>query len=243
MAATIARPSRDRLARSEPFEVFTRPQRSWPARVFGLIVRLRAEITTAVVVLSVWAWVAGRLRALAGDPVPVGLADPPLSWWALHWPGAVAAALLLVVLVVVAVVPASRRLVQRRALAVLTRHRLRAVFVQCRVMNWTGNLPLLLWARPTAVGERVWVLLRVGIDGVDVERALGHIAAGCFARDARVTVVRSMTALVAVEVIRRDPLAGTAHTSPHAAALPVARPAAPPARQRRLVPVRGGQGA
>lgn len=175
-------PHPDRFARSEQFEVFTRPQRSWPARLLGLTLRLRAEITTAVALLLAWRWLTEQLPAWSAGLVLVGLAA------------------------LVAAVPHSRRFVSRRVLAVLTRHRLRAVFVERRVMNWSGNLPVLLWSRPTAVGERVWVLLRAGINGADIERNLDHVASGCLARDARITVARSMTALVLVDVVRRDPL-------------------------------------
>jgi hypothetical protein len=137
----------------------------------------------------------------------------------------------------VVTVPVSRRYVHRRALAVLTRHRLRSVFVQRRIMNWTGNLPVLLWARPTPVGERVWILLRAGIDAVDIERNLAYLASGCFARDARVTVARSMTALVMVDVIRRDPLTRRVPSArPAPAAQPV--PTAPPALH--VVPTQRG---
>lgn len=175
-------PHPDRFARSEQFEVFTRPQRSWPARLLGLAIRLRAEITTAVALLLAWRWLTEQVPAWAAGLVLVGLAA------------------------LVVAVPHSRRFVSRRVLAVLTRHRLRAVFVERRVMNWSGNLPVLLWSRPTAVGERVWVLLRAGINGADIERNLDHVASGCLARDARITVARSMTALVLVDVVRRDPL-------------------------------------
>lgn len=175
-------PHPDRFARSEQFEVFTRPQRSRPARLLGLAIRLRAEITAAVVALVVGRWLTEQMPAWVAGLVLVGLAG------------------------LVAGIPHSRRYVYRRALAVLTRHRLRAVFVERRVMNWSGNLPVLLWSRPTPVGERVWVLLRAGINGGDIERNLDHVASGCLARDARVSVARSMTALVLVDVVRRDPL-------------------------------------
>jgi hypothetical protein len=46
-------------------------------------------------------------------------------------------------------------------------------------MNWTGNVPILLWSRPTPIGERVWLLLRSGVDVVDIEWNLRHIASGC----------------------------------------------------------------
>lgn len=177
-------PHADRFARSEQFEVFTRPQRSRPARLLGLAIRLRAEITAAVVALIVGRWLTEQMPAWVAGLVLAGLAG------------------------LVAALPHSRRYVYRRALAVLTRHRLRAVFVERRVMNWSGNLPVLLWSRPTSVGERVWVLLRAGINGVDIERNLDHVASGCLARDGRVSVARSMTALVLVDVVRRDPLTG-----------------------------------
>jgi len=175
-------PHPDRFARSEQFEVFTRPQRSRPARLLGLAIRLRAEISAAVVLLLVWRWLTELMPAWAAGLVLAGLAGT------------------------VAAIPHSRGYVYRRALAVLTRHRLRAVFVERRVMNWSGNLPVLLWSRPTPVGERVWVLLRAGINGGDIERNLDHVASGCLARDARISVARSMTALVLVDVVRRDPL-------------------------------------
>lgn len=43
----VVRTSRDRLTRTEPFQVFTCPQRSWPARLLGLAIRLRAEAVTS----------------------------------------------------------------------------------------------------------------------------------------------------------------------------------------------------
>jgi len=175
-------PTSDRFARSEQFEVFTRPQRSRPARLLGLAIRLRAEITAAVVLLLAWRWLTEQMPTWTVGLVLAGLAGT------------------------VAAIPHSRRYAYRRALAVLTRHRLRAVFVERRVMNWSGNLPVLLWSRPTPVGERVWVLLRAGINGGDIERNLDHVASGCLARDARISVARSMTALVRVDVVRRDPL-------------------------------------
>lgn len=173
-------------ARPEPFEVFTRPRRSLLVRLAGLVVRLRAELITATA--SLWGWSA-------------------LVEW-------VAPSLLGLVVGVVVLAGAawhrSRRFVVRRALAVLTRHRLRAVFVQRRVMNWSGSLPLLLWSRPTPVGERVWLLLRAGIDAGDITHNLSHVASGCFAADARVTAHPRITTLAVVDVVRRDPLGGSA---------------------------------
>jgi hypothetical protein len=183
-ARSIAgRTSRERVARSEPFEVFTRPQRSQLARVAGLVVRLRAELTTAAVAVTVWLWLVARMAVeMAG--LLVGL-----------------------VLLAVAAWPVSRRYVVRRGYAVMTRHRIRATFVERRIMNYSGNVPVLLWARPIPAGERVWLLLRAGIDAHDIERILSYLGSACWGGDARLHPCGPMAALVTVDVIRRDPLA------------------------------------
>lgn len=182
--------SGDRWARNEPLEVFKRPQRSLPARILGQIVRLRAELTVLVVAVSVWVWLVHRMPSWTAG-LAVGVPALGVALWA---PG--------------------RRFVTRRGFAVLTRHRMRAVFVECRVMTFSGRLPLLLWSRPTAVGERVWVWLRAGIDQRDIELRLSHIAVSCVGQDARVGQHRLTAALVVVEVVRRDPLSGPAVVSP-----------------------------
>lgn len=204
------RTPRERFARTEPFEIFTRPQRSLLARVLGLVIRLRAEITATVVILAAWVWLTDRLPAW-GAGLALGVPALALMAW-----------------------PASRRYVVRRGWAVLTRHRLRAVFVERRIMNYSGNVPLLLWSRPSAIGDRVWMLLRAGIDVVDIEQNTTHIASTCWASDARVTPHRKYCALVVVDVVRRDPLTGPAVASPHGA---------PPAPRRRLRLVGGGRSA
>lgn len=209
MGAAI-RTTRDRLTRTEPFEVFTRPQRSWLARVLGLAVRLRAEITTAVLAWAAWRWLTQLVETWAAVLIVVSLVLAVTAW------------------------PVSRRFVVRRCWAVATRHRFRATCIERRIMNFSGNVPLLLWARPIPVGERVWVLLRAGIDADDVERNLSHIASACWAADARSTAHRKVRALVLVDVVRRDPLRGPARTSPHTDR---------PARRRRLTLVGGDRSA
>lgn len=212
----LVRGDRDRLSRSEPFEVFTRPQRSLPARLLGLVIRLRAELFVGLVTLVVGLWLVERMPA-----------------WA-------AGALAVVLALAVAVWTPSRRYVVRRGLAVLTRHRLRAVFVERRVMNHTGNVPVLFWSRPTPVGERVWLLVRAGIDARDIEHNLSHVAAGCFAADARVTTHPRISALVVVDVIRRDPLSGSTVDSPLGTPTPL-----PVSRMRPVtgLPTGGGRSA
>ena len=126
----------------------------------------------------------------------------------LGWLSPVAvSAIIAVIVAVVLAVPALRRFVSHRAAAVLTRHRLRQVLVERRCLNFSRSAPLFLWSHPTEVGETVWLFLRAGISPSDVENETEWIASGCFARDARITPARKMSALVRVEVIRRDPLA------------------------------------
>ena len=60
---TVSRTDADRFARSEGFEVFTRPQRSRPARLLGLAIRLRAEITAAILTITAWVWLTDRMPA------------------------------------------------------------------------------------------------------------------------------------------------------------------------------------
>ncbi len=186
----------ERHQRSEPFEILTRPQRSLPARLVGLAIRLRAELFVALVALLAWAWLSDQMPAWL-----IGL-------------------LAGLVLLVAGIWPTSRRYVVRRGYAVMTRHRLRAVFVERRIMNYSGNVPVLLWSRPTPVGERVWVLLRAGIDAGDIEHNLSHVASTCWASNARLTAHRKVSALVMLDVVRRDPLTGRPVTSPHGQPMP-----------------------
>jgi hypothetical protein len=180
----------DRLVRSEPFEVFTRPQRALPARLLGLAIRWRAEILVLAVLLTAWVWLTERMPTWAAGTTLGGVVLVLMFW------------------------PTSRRYLVHRGYAVMVRHRLRSTFVERRVMNYSGNLPLLLWARPTPVGERVWVLLRAGIDPHDIELAASYYAVSGWARDARVVPNQRLAAIVVVEIVRRDPLTGPAVVSP-----------------------------
>ncbi|MEV1143318.1 hypothetical protein [Micromonospora sp. NPDC049799] len=94
----------------------------------------------------------------------------------------------LVTLVVVALavgVPAAITPVRRQVTAwtwcLVVRHRLRVCFAQFIIANQSGSLPLILWAKPTPVGERVWVYLRPGLSAKDLESRLDKIAVTCHA--------------------------------------------------------------
>ena len=111
---------------------------------------------------------------------------------------------------------------------------MRSCLAQVRALNHDGNLPWFLWTRPTPVGERVRLWMRPGLAAKDIENAADYLAAACMAREVRVTACRSMTALVIVDVIRRDPLvAGADIDSPLVGLSPVIKPV-PPIQQHPI---------
>jgi hypothetical protein len=96
----------------------------------------------------------------------------------------------------------------------ITRHRIRTCFNEFIITNRTGSLPLILWAIPTPVGERVWIWLRPGLALDDLLDRLDKIAVACWATAAVVEAASaSNAALVRVDLKRRDALTGTI-TSP-----------------------------
>jgi hypothetical protein len=129
-------------------------------------------------------------------------------WWlsiliTITWAAILLAALASVVLAV----PHSRRFITRRFWCVLARHRLQRLCYEARLHTRAGRLPLILWTRPTQVGERTWLLCRAGISAEDFQDRIGELAAACYARDARVTRNRRWSHLVTIDIIRRDTLA------------------------------------
>ena len=140
-----------------------------------------------------------------------------VAFWRLDtWTTTIWATVILGGLAVVAfAVPHSRRFITRRFWCVLARHRLQRLCYEARLHTRNGRLPLILWTRPTKVGERTWVLCRAGICAEDFEAHLGELRAACYARDARVTRNRRWSHLVTIDIIRRDTLAAsTTITSP-----------------------------
>jgi hypothetical protein len=89
----------------------------------------------------------------------------------------------------------------------ITRHRVRTCFAEFIITNRTGSLPLILWAVPTPVGERVWIWLRPGLDLDDLLERLDKIAVACWATAAVAeTASRSNAAFVRMDIKRRDAL-------------------------------------
>lgn len=129
--------------------------RIWP--VLRLLWWWTTEVVIAVVLLTAW----------------VQLAD--------HTPTVVTMLVVALVVGVPAAVPVIRRQVIAWAWCLIVRHRLRVCFSQFIIANQSGSLPLILWARPTPVGERVWVYLRPGLSAKDLEGRLDKIAVTCHA--------------------------------------------------------------
>jgi hypothetical protein len=124
--------------------------------------------------------------------------------------------LALVLVVVLVGVPALFRRVRHWVLApvwcLIVRHRLRVCFAAFIATNRSGTLPLILLARPTPAGERVWIWLRPGLSVKDLEQEgqVQKLAVACWANEVRVVrASRKRAALIRVEVTRREPLADT----------------------------------
>jgi hypothetical protein len=109
-----------------------------------------------------------------------------------------------------AIIPASRRFLVGWLWCFIVRHRLRVCFAQFIVANQSGSLPLILWAHPTPVGERVWVYLRPGLSKEDLEGRLDRIAVTCHASSVLVDRASDGTAAyLRFDIKRREVLTGT----------------------------------
>ncbi len=103
-------------------------------------------------------------------------------------------------------IPAPRRYLKRHAWCLISRHRLQRVCYEGRLHTRAGRLPLILWIRPTKVGERAHVLCRAGICADDFDAYKAEIGAGCYAREARVIRNKKWSHFVTIDIIRHDPL-------------------------------------
>ena len=115
---------------------------------------------------------------------------------------------------VMAGVPAAvgpvRRGIYRMGWCLVSRHRIRTCFSEFIITNRTGSLPLILVARPTPAGERMWVWLRPGLCLADIQDRAEEIAAACWASAVVADLASaSNSALVRIDIKRRDPLTGT----------------------------------
>ncbi len=128
-----------------------------------------------------------------------------------------------------AAVRPARRFIYALAWCQVSRHRIRTCFNEFIITNRTGSLPLILGARPTPAGERLWVFLRPGLSLADIVERADKIAAGCWASSVIADQASpSNSALVRIDIKRRDPLTGTL-PSPLAAVIGDRIPAGKPA--------------
>jgi hypothetical protein len=103
-----------------------------------------------------------------------------------------------------------RRWIIAVAWCVITRHRIRTCFSEFIITNRTGALPLIMWVRPTPVGERVWIWLRPGLCLDVIQQNLDQIAVACWASAATVEAAsESNAAHIRLDIKRRDALADT----------------------------------
>lgn len=149
---------------------------------FGIAWRWRTELFLLIVTVAGYVRLAAAITAL--------------------WAGIALAAFIMAALVV----PHSRRFLKRRAWCLITRHRLQRVCYETRMHTRAGRLPLIVWIRPTKVGERAFVACRAGVCVEDFEAYTAEIASACYAREARVIRNRKWSQLVTVDVVRHDPL-------------------------------------
>lgn len=108
-----------------------------------------------------------------------------------------------------ALVPAIRRPIVALGFCVAVRHRLRVCFTQFIVKSRSGSLPLILLARPTLVGERVWIYLRPGLSEDDLNSQLDRLAVACWAREVQVIRPGSNAAYLRIDIKRREVLTET----------------------------------
>jgi hypothetical protein len=171
-----------------------RNQRNNPYVIDGLAVRLHRSAAGVA-----WRWRTEILILAAACAAILRLSRA----FTLTWAGISIGAAVLVLLAV----PWTRRYLTRRFWCILARHRIQKLCYEARLHTRSGRLPLVLWTRPTKVGERVHVLCRAGICAEDFEDHIGELRAACYARDARVTRNIRWSQLVTIDIIRRDTLA------------------------------------
>ncbi len=150
-----------------------------------------------------WRWRTELLILTAAGAAVLRLSrDMSLTWAAITLGGIVLGLL---------AIPGTRRFLIRRFWCVLARHRIQRLCYEARLHTRAGRLPLVLWTRPTKVGERAQLLCRAGICAEDFEAHIGELRAACYAREARVTRNRQWSQLVTIDIIRRDTLAAGRH--------------------------------
>jgi hypothetical protein len=204
------------------------------AKIVACVMFLAVGLLSAAVLSSIWhpiiALFAGALLGLVAAAIAAGfiLAWPVVRaiwWWApeiviismlvLGWVVLAGHTSLPVRLTAVAliggapaVIPPVRRRVLSVAWCVITRHRIRTCFTEFIITNRTGSLPLIMWARPTPAGVRVWIWLRPGLALSDIQERLDLIAVACWATSATAEAASATNAAhIRLDIKRGDALA------------------------------------
>jgi hypothetical protein len=149
----------------------------------GTAWRWRTELTTLASLTAAYCWLWSQLT---------------LIW---------AAVVLGAALGILFTVPHTRRFTVRRFWCVLSRHRFHRMCFEGRLHTRAGRVPLVLWVRPTKVGERLLVWVRAGLAAEDFAQHTGELRTACYARDARVTRNTRWSQFITIDIIRRDTLA------------------------------------
>jgi hypothetical protein len=179
--------------------------------VLGVVCGLLAgALVRAWPVLRVLWWWSFEITALVAALLGPKLLARATSPW-------LTAAAVVTLAAVCGLVHPVRRFLTAWVWCLVWRHRLRLCFAG--IVRGTGGmrpgaLPLVLWAKPTPAGGRVWLWLRPGLELADLDGKTGRIAVTCWAKDVRVVAAsQRYAALVRIDVTRRDPFAGLV-TSP-----------------------------
>jgi hypothetical protein len=170
--------------------------------VCGLLVALTVRVWPVLRVMWHWATEIVLFAAVVAGWAAAASATHPV----------VALGLALVVAAVTGLVGPMRRRLTAWSWCAIVRHRLRFCFSEFvrSAARLPGSLPLILLARPTPAGERVWVWLRPGLDLSDLDGKTGKLAVACWAGEVRVVRASArQAALIRVDITRRDPLTGT----------------------------------
>ena len=145
-----------------------------------------------------WRWRTELALIAATVAGYVRLAAAITAWWALITCAALITAVLLM--------PYSRRFTVQHYWCLVSRHRLQRVCYETRMHTRAGRLPLIVWIRPTRVGERALILCRAGVCADDFDAYKAEIGSACFAREARVIRNKKWSHVVTIDIIRHDPL-------------------------------------
>ncbi len=181
--------------------------RQWLAPLLALIVGILTGLAAGAVV-----WCAVRIWPVVRVlwwwlPELCAFTGIVLLWDQLNRLPLTVVAVVMAVVAGSLLVPRIRRFVVAWAWCFIVRHRLRTCFAQFIVANQSGSLPLILIARPTPVGERVWIYLRPGLSPADLQSRLEKIAVACHASAVLIDRASARTAgLVQVDVKRREVL-------------------------------------